>query len=178
MLNLLARFLLVLTSLSPVLGAVAVNQFSQGRPLSHWLTWLLAAVMMVVVCALVLRYAEKSAQKQTIMLASLERDGKESLAFLVAYLLPLFASEKLGFNGDWMTGAYILGVIFLVVAHSGNLSFNPVMGLLGYHFYSIRTQEGVCELLISREELRRPWQALETVELACGIRLHTGEGNA
>ncbi len=32
MLNRFAKFLLVATSLSPVLGAVAVNQFALGRP--------------------------------------------------------------------------------------------------------------------------------------------------
>lgn len=32
MLNLFAKFLLVATSLSPILGAVAVNQYSLGKP--------------------------------------------------------------------------------------------------------------------------------------------------
>lgn len=39
MLNRFAKFLLVLSSLSPMLGAVAVNQFAIGKPLLGWLPW-------------------------------------------------------------------------------------------------------------------------------------------
>jgi hypothetical protein len=84
----------------------------------------------------------------------------------------------MGFAGDWLTGAYILLIIFLVVSHAGAFHFNPVMGLLGYHFYSVKNKDGVSHLLISRPELRRPGQELQTVRLAHSIYLNTGAANA
>ena len=68
MLNHFAKFLLVATSLSPLLGAIAVNQFALGKPWPVWLPWLVAAVLLVLLCWLLLVYAAKSAQKQSLTL--------------------------------------------------------------------------------------------------------------
>lgn len=84
----------------------------------------------------------------------------------------------MSFSGEWLTGAYILGIIFLVIAHAGALHFNPVMGLLGYHFYAVRNGDSVSQLLISKTELRRPGGEVQTVRLAHHIYLHTGGADA
>jgi hypothetical protein len=178
MLNTFARFLLVATSLSPLLGAVAVNQFSRGEPISSYGAWLSAALLLVALCWLILRYASRNVQTQTYIIKEFEREDKEVLAFLVTYLLPFLSTEKMGFTGDWLTSAYVLLIIFLVISHAGALHFNPVMGLLGYHFYSVKNSDGISHLLISRAELRRPGKELQTVRLAHNIYLHRGGSNA
>lgn len=178
MLNTFAKVLLVSTSLSPVLGAVAVNQYSRGEPITRWGAWLAVALLLVFLCWALLRYAAKNAQKHTLHIKEFERDNKEVLAFLVAYLLPFLSNDKMGFTVDWLTGAYVLGLIFLVVAHAGAFHFNPVMGLLGYHFYTVKDGDGVSDLLISRVELTRPGKDVPTVRLAQNIYLHTGGGDA
>lgn len=172
MLNLFAKQLLVATSLSPVLGAVAVNQFAIGKPLVNWLPWLVAGVLLVLLCWLLLLYAAKNGQKHTFRIGQFENNDKEVLSFLLAYLLPFISADNMAFEGRWMTGAYILAIIFLVVAHSGALHFNPVMGLLGYHFYGVRNDDGLSKLLISRKELRRTGEEVDTVRLAYNIYLH------
>jgi hypothetical protein len=178
MLNRFAKFLLVATSLSPVLGAVAVNQFALGKPWMNWMPWLAAALLLVIICWLLLRYAAGNAQKQSLQIKQFESNDKEVLSFLLAYLLPFISSENMAFEGRWMTGAYILLIIFLVISHSGALHFNPVMGLLGYHFYGVKNSEDVSVLLISNSELRRPGKKVETVKLAHNIYLHTGGDDA
>ncbi len=40
MLSIFAKFLLVSTSLSPVLGAVAINQLECGKPWTNWIWWI------------------------------------------------------------------------------------------------------------------------------------------
>ena len=174
MLNSFAKFLLMATSLSPVLGAVAVNEFARNRPWTHWGGWLAAALLLVFLCRWLLRYAAKNAQQHQFHIKAFERNDTEVLAFLLAYLLPFVSSKDMAFAGEWLTGAYILGIIFLVFAHAGAFHFNPVMGLLGYHFYSVKNSEGVPYLLISKAELRRPGKDVQTVRLAHGIYLHTG----
>lgn len=178
MLNRFAKFLLVATSLSPVLGAVAVNQFAIGRPWTGWFPWLAVALLLVLVCLLLLRYAAGNAQKQALRIEQFENNDKEVLAFLVTYLLPFISSKDMAFQGQWLTGAYILAIIFMVIAHAGAFHFNPVMGLLGYHFYGIKNSDGLSLLLISKSELRRKGVEIATVKLANNIYLHTGDGDA
>jgi hypothetical protein len=132
------------------------------------------ALLLVFLCWALLHYAAKNAQQNVFRIKEFERNDKEVLAFLVTYLLPFLSTEKMGFAGDWLTGAYVLAIIFLVIAHAGAFHFNPVMSLLGYHFYAVKNDDGVSQLLISRAELRRPGDNLTTVQLAHNIYLHTG----
>lgn len=178
MLNTFAKFLLVSTSLSPLLGAVAVNKFARGEPPVQWGAWLFIALLLVFLCGVLLIYAARNVQKQDFYIKKFERNDKEVLTFLITYLLPFLSTEKMGFASDLLTGAYILGIIFLVISHAGAFHFNPVMGLLGYHFYEVKDQFCVSSLLISKVELRRPGETVETVCLAQNIYLHTGGKNA
>lgn len=174
MLNTLAKFLLVATSLSPVLGAVAVNQFARSESVDRWGSWLAVAVILVFMCWALLRYSAKYLQSVDLHIKEFESNDKEVLAFLLAYLLPFVSAENMAFTGDWLTGAYILGVIFLVIAHAGAFHFNPVMGLLGFHFYAVKNGEGVPHMLISKQELRKQGEKVRTVRLARNIHLHIG----
>lgn len=178
MLNKFAKFLLVATSLSPVLGAVAVNQFALGRPFTSWFPWLAVALLLVFICWLLLQYAVRNAQKYRLRIEQFENNDKEVLAFLLAYLLPFISSKDMAFEGQWLTGAYILVIIFIVIAHAGAFHFNPVMGLLGYHFYGVKNGDGISQLLISKAELRRSGGEVETVRLANNIYLHIGDKDA
>ncbi len=178
MLNTFAKFLLMATSLSPVLGAVAVNQFARHEPWMRWGPWLAAALLLVFVCWAPLRYVASNGQRHLFHIKEFERNDTEVLAFLLAYLLPFVSSKDMAFTGEWLTGAYIFGIIFLVFAHAGAFHFNPVMGLLGYHFYSVKNGDGVSHLLISKAELWRPGKDVQTVRIAHGIYLHTRGSDA
>lgn len=172
MLNRFAKFLLVATSLSPLLGAVAVSKISHGEPALHWVPWIITAVLLAFLCWAVLWYSARHVQQQSCYIKEFEQNDKEILAFLVTYLLPFLSSEKMGFVGDWMTGAYVLLIIFAVITHAGAFHFNPVMGLLGYHFYSVKNSEGCSYLLISKIELTKQNVEVQTVRLAHHIYLH------
>jgi hypothetical protein len=178
MLNQFAKLLLVATSLSPVLGAVAVNQFALGKPWTDWLPWLAVGLLLVFICWALLRHLAATAQSQLLKLAQFENNDKEVLAFLLTYLLPFVSAKDMAFQGQWLTGAYIFAVIFMVIAHAGAFHFNPVMGLLGYHFYGIKNGDGVSLLLISKAELHKPGIEVKTVKLAHNIYLHSGDADA
>lgn len=178
MLNRLAILLLVSSSLSPVLGAVAVNQYTLDKSVSAWLPWVVVAVLLVVICWGVLHYASTNAQKHNLKIEQFEDKDKEVLAFLLAYLLPLVSVKDTVSSIHWLTTAYVLAIVLVVFTHARAVHFNPVMGLLGYHFYSIKNSDGLSLLLISRSELRRSGEELETVRLAQNIYLHIGGGDA
>jgi hypothetical protein len=163
-----------------MLGAVAVNKLARSQqddPESTWMpwyAWLIITGLLVLICFLLLRYAAKNIQKAPFKVKEFERSDKEVLAFLLTYLLPFLASDKLEFSGEWMTGAYILIVIFLSISHADAVHFNPVMGLFGYHFYAVKDSAGVPHLLISKDTLRRPDREITVVRLTNCIYLQAG----
>jgi hypothetical protein len=173
MLNRFAKLLLVSTSLAPVLGAVAVNKFARGEPWTAWIGWLGAGIGCVSICVLMLKLVTRQGERLTKQLSEVESTDKEMLAFLLTYLLPFIASDKLGFSGEWMTGAYILLIVFLAVAHGNAYHFNPVMGLFGYHFYSIKTAGGMPFLLITKRTLRRPDELVTVIQITDSIYMET-----
>ncbi len=178
MLNRFAKFLLVATSLSPILGAVAVNQYSLGKAPSVWLPWLVVALLLIFICWGLLRYAGQAAQTHTLKITQFEDKDKEVLAFLLAYLLPFAAAKDMLADVHWVTTAYVFGIILLVFSHARAFHFNPMLGLLGYHFYSLKDGDGVSVLLISAKELRRTGVEMKTVRLAHDIYLRIGEADA
>lgn len=173
MLNTVAKFLLVASSLAPVLGAIATIKLASREPWCNYVSWLGAALLLVVLCWGMLFYAAKNAQKHQLRIAQFERSDQEILAFLLAYLLPFVATGSIAFTKGWLVGAYILGIICLVIAHVGAFHFNPVMWLLGYHFYSVRDPDGMSHVLISRRRLTSAGVTIQTVQLAHHIYLHT-----
>jgi len=169
MLNRFARLMLVATSLSPILGAVAVAQIAKGAPVSSWCWWLIVAVLLVVVCWGLLRITAQCAQKETLKIVEFENNDKEVLAFLLTYLLPFISTEDFAFGDRWMVGLYVMAIILMVVWHANALHFNPVMGLLGYHFHNIKTESGRPILLIGGKQLRGTGVEIDAVELADNI---------
>lgn len=161
-----------------MLGAVAVNQFALGKPWCGWLPWVVIALLLVFICWGLLHYAARNAQRHKLRVEQFEDNDKEVLAFLLAYLLPLISVKDTVAEIHWLTGTYVLVIILLVFTHARAFHFNPVLGLLGYHFYSLKNGEGVSFLLISRSELRRSGKELDTVRLAHNIYLHTGVADA
>lgn len=178
MLNRFAKFLLVSTSLSPLLGAIVVSQYAHNEPWSSWVGWLVAALLLIFLCWALLRYAAQNVEEFTFHVTEFESNDKEALSFLLAYLLPFIAPENMAFSHEWMTGTYILVIIVLVITHAGAYHFNPMMGLLGYHFYAVKDMEGISCLLISKKELRRKDTKVQTVRLAHNIYLDRKDGDA
>jgi MFS family permease len=177
MLNWFAKMLLVATSLSPMLGAVAVNQLAHNRPRSNWLPWLVVALALAFICWGLLHYLKKSGEKYQFTIGEFEEKDKELLAFLLTYLLPFLATDKLEFKGEWMTGVYIMGIIVFAIIHAGAFHFNPVMGLL-YHFYGVKDENGMSILLISRKPRKKAGEKVPIVKIAHNIYLVAGEENA
>lgn len=167
--NRLAKLLLVATSLSPLLGAVAVNQWANGG--RDWGWWLLATVALAAGCGGLLASLSRSLARNTFTPQQFESRDKEVLVFLLTYLLPFIASDKLAFTGEWFTGAYIIGIILLSLMHADAFHFNPVMSLFGYHFYTVKGGDDLSYLLITTAQMRRPGQPLTTVALAHNIKL-------
>ena len=181
MLNFVAKGLLVATSLSPVLGVVAVSQFELGESWRSWAWWLVVVIALLLpgLCWILLMHAKQNAQRHLFYIRDFERKDQEMLVFLFIYLLPFIRSANPTFASEWLTSVYVLAIIIVAIAYADAFHFNPVMRLLfGYRFYSARNREGVSNLLISKRDLRRPGEEVQTVRLAWNVYLYIGDSDA
>ena len=177
MFNFFAKFLLTSTSIAPVLVAIAINQYAYNSYWVFWIPWLLVAVLLVVLCWILLVFAEKNMQTVDIQISEFERNDKEVLAFLVAYLLPFLTMKESAIHGKWLMGTYILFIIFISISHAGIFHFNPIMGLFGYHFYKVKLNDGISQVVISKKELMRTGINLTSVKLATHLYLQVKDEN-
>lgn len=109
-------------------------------------------LFLVVICLLVLRSAKNSLPVSDFKASSIEAADHENTAFLLLYVMPLFTSQ---FNSlDWHFWIPTL-IIFTVITATGyNYHFNPMLGLMGWHFYKVQSAEGVMFILITKKQIR------------------------
>lgn len=171
MLNLLAKGLLVLTSLSPVLLVWAVSEFEDGNSCATWIWPLIAATILTLSCEGLLKYAQNEAQEHLLHVKEFTSKDQEVLTFLFIYLLPFVRGSA--FANQWLTTVVVFAIIVTAIVQTDAFHFNPVMRcFFGYRFYAVRNGQGLPSLLISKSELRRTGIDLLTVRLASGVYLH------
>ncbi|OZA31006.1 MAG: hypothetical protein B7X93_01180 [Hydrogenophilales bacterium 17-61-9] len=147
MLRFLPKLLLVTTAFAPVMVTFAVVfWFDSQRSLALGL--LAGAVLAVIACVTVIKLAATQLSKNAVVIKSIKPADKEIVGFVLAYLLPLARGSQ--FDGVPMF--VVLGVFFLVVMTSNAYHTNPLLGLIGYHFYEV-TIEDVGYTLLSRRNL-------------------------
>jgi len=164
LLSKLAKLLLVATSLAPVLGAFAMVRISEGK--SGWSVyqWFFYAAMLLAICVLVTRFAKSNVEKEVLNIKTVRNSDKEILAFLIAYLLPLVTHDSLGIKSV-ATTTYVFAIIAWAVYHCNSYYFNPLLGLLGYHFYEIETVDGMPHMLLTKQTIKTPSTTIQAVHL-------------
>jgi len=170
MLSSIAKILLTSTAIAPVGFTYAWVAWFKGEKLFSALS-LSASLFLVLICIWMLRYAKNNLEKFDFEVSSVEAADRENMSFLVLYLLPLFTSSFDSLN--WEVWVPIL-VIFSVITSTGySYHFNPLLGVMKWHFYKVGTPEGVTYVLITKKELRHASQPLEVAQLTEYIILDT-----
>jgi MFS family permease len=156
--------MLVATSLAPVLGAFGMISYSKGEPTWAALQWFICAALLLLICWLVLYFAKNQIEKEVLTINSVKNADKEVLTFLLVYLLPLVARDSPPMAKTEVT-VYVFFMIAWAVYHSNAFYFNPLLGLLGYHFYEITSADGMSHTLITTKTVRKAPVDLEVVQL-------------
>ena len=161
MLNRVARALLVLTAVAPIGIVAGIARLTSKNPtpemnVAGGLLLAVAAVLVVAVVAL-FRWVRKSCTTGTFQITKADRGDKNVLAFLVTYLLPLIAPTEGVFSTVSKTGSTPALVVFVllmavVLYQSQMLNVNPLLGILGYHFFDVEADGLVSRLLITTRE--------------------------
>ena len=163
--NKFGKFLLVVTSLAPILLAYCVNAYSNSNYLACYF-YAISGVGFCAICLLVLYFCKRQLPIQKLNVTKVKSVDKQALAFLVIYLVPLFSDNALDFQSHPVLAAYVLLIVGLVVYHSNAFTFNPILALMWYHFYEVETDDGMTYLLISRQLIRKQSNEYKVVEIA------------
>ena len=166
MLSRFAKLLLVASSLAPVLAAFAVKELANGKQLADTWSWFAVAALLPVVCFLVMLYAKQNLERQTLQVVKIKSTDKEVLAYLLAYLLPLLAEEAMDFRNNLVATLFVFGIIFLAVYHSSAFHFNPLLALVGFHFYEVVCDDDMTYLLITNRTIRKQKSESTVVQMA------------
>ena len=119
--------------------------------------------LLVLIAFLLLAYAQEHLERSNFKPVSVEAADRENMVFLLLYLLPLFTAQFDSLNWEIWIPALI---IFAAVIGTGfGYHFNPLLGLLGWHFYKVGTDEGVTYVLITNKQLRAAKKCLVVGQL-------------
>lgn len=151
MLSTLARLMLTATAIAPVSLTYAWVSFYQGHRVIA-LTALLVAAFLVCLCILLLRHVRTQIEALPFKAESIEPADAESLGFMLLYLLPLFTDDIAGLNWElWVPLIVVFGVM---IGTGYSYHFNPLLGLLQWHFYKVTSVDGITFVLITKKHLR------------------------
>lgn len=101
-----------------------------------------------------------------------EAADRENMGFLLLYLLPLFTADLTKLN--WETWVPAIVMFAVITATGYNYHFNPLIGLMGWHFYKVESKEGVTYVLITRKQLRSAAGTLTVGQLTEYILIDLG----
>lgn len=172
MLSWIAKLLLTSTAIAPVLVTYSWVAF-QAHDWDLAGLFMAACLTLILVCTWMLRYARKNLERLKFTATTVEAADRENVAFLLLYLLPLFTAQFEMLNWQiWIPAVIIFGA---VVATGYSYHFNPLLGLMGWHFYKVGTAEGVTYVLITKKHLRKANEAIDIAQLTEYIVIDMGE---
>ena len=171
MLNVVARLLLTSTALAPVGLTYAWVAWTEGMPQAA--VWIFGvSLALVAVCLIVVARAQRALPASDFRANSIEAADHENTAFLLLYVMPLFTQQ---FDSlDWHFWVPTIVIFGVITATGYNYHFNPMLGLLGWHFYKVESAEGVTFVLITKKQLRTAAQTIRVGQLTEYILLDLG----
>ena len=171
MLSKAARLMLTSTAVAPVLLTYAWVAF-QASNFYIAIVLLAVCVLLVLICLGLLGYSKRHLERMKFSAVSIEAADRENIAFLLLYLLPLFTAPFATLNWQvWLPAIIVFGA---VVATGYSYHFNPLLGLMGWHFYKVGTKEGVTYVLVTKKQLRNTSEIIEVGQLTEYIVIDLG----
>lgn len=157
----LTRWLLFFSSYIPLFVIFAVRYWNQHRAVSAGAGSL--AVLSAV--ALILYWSQASkyqASHETFV--SVDARNGDAMAYVVTYIIPFLAVDA-GARIDQISLLVLFGTLGVVYVNSNLIHFNPLLSLVGYQIFEVRTADGVPRVLLTRRSYVRPGDPLKVVTL-------------
>jgi hypothetical protein len=151
MLNLAARVLLTASSIAPVGFVYAWVSWYQGQ---HRIAFICTVVstMLVAACLSILKLAQSTIEALPFKAEAVEPADAKSFGFVLLYILPLFTEKIEALN--WELWVPIVVVFAIIIGTGYGYHFNPLLGIMRWHFYKVTSEDGVTYVLITKKHLR------------------------
>ena len=163
--------ILTATSVAPVVLVYAIMAFLE-RCYAPAAILLAVGLMAFTAGPLLLSWARKRMEKHDITIGSVEAADRESIGLLILYVLPLLRTSFLDLDLLVLVPA---GVIFLTLALTGHsFHFNPLLNILGWHFYKVSTPEGVTYVLVTKAHFHNTQDKVTVSQLTRYTLIQTG----
>ena len=171
MMSKFGKIIFVATALAPVLITYGMTQFEENFVL--FLSLVVVACLLVGICLLILLFSRSELEIHELSLESIKNAEQEVVVFIVAYLIPFMAEGVAELN---FAATVTVAVILCVAIFTSNVyHFNPLLGLLGYHFYEITDSRNATFILVTRTRLREISKERRVVEISDYMLLDVGD---
>ncbi|SRR6266403_784108 len=157
------KLFLVSTSLAPIfltLGFLAARE-------SNWLLaalWTGLVILIVFATDHLIRAALQQLEVRELQIESARTSDREVIAFLIAYVMPLALTGTVKNVDPWGV-AWVVALFGIVVWGTHAYDFNPLLGLLRYHFFEVKSKSGVTYILITKRKIVSVEQITKVVRL-------------
>ena len=123
----------------------AINNWKIG------IGFLIATITLITLFYFIIKLATKRLEELKVAIDEIKTADNETLSFIFVYLLPVANGTTQ--NISIPTLIFVAVFFFLIVAFTNAYHFNPLINLLGYHFYEVKITGGITYLLLSRKRI-------------------------
>ena len=171
MLSFFFKLMLTFSALAPVALVYSVVAGFQGDyTLAVYAG--LVCILTVGLCAAVIQVGSKHVNRFSFAAKEIEAADGENIGFMLLYLLPLFTDQVANLHFEvWLPALLVLG---LLMGNGYAHHFNPLLGLVGWHFYKVTSEEGVTFILISQKRIASARGPVQVGQLTDNILFDLG----
>jgi len=156
MLNFFAKLCFTLTAVAPALGAAAIVAYAAHGSVAWAAAFGTVAVLCLLLLWLFLCIVKRQIPEASLQATSIEFADQRVLEFLLAYMLPVFSATSLdSMYGSLLLTVYSLVIVGIAIMKGNVFQFNPIMAMLGYHFYCVTSASNIQYLVVSRKTYHR-----------------------
>lgn len=152
MANIFQRYLYIFSSISPIGIMFSVVWFFQKKTIIVPIICVLLFIIIDILFLLSFYYARKSLASINANVTEVSSADLWIVGYCISYLVPLGSVVVDEWN---IIVCGILGVmISLVIVLINDATPNPLLFFLNYHFYKIKTENGLEYTLLSKRKIR------------------------
>jgi hypothetical protein len=160
----LLRILLALTAIAPMSVSLAYIFAAHEHNLQLAVIAAFSCILLGAFSVWIVDRARSHLEKLPIVIKKAKSADKEVIGFFVAYVLPLvFRGQSAPDLGAWLMASLML---LFVLWSTHALQVNPVLGMLGYHFYEVETADGITYLMITKRKISNVLSVGHVVQLS------------
>jgi len=161
--NKISKMLLVSTSFAPILITFSFVKYLSGEKIYKLWPYAVVIIGLVIICLCLLYYSKNYIQEEAFTVTSISTADGEVVGFIIAYMLPLLSLTIPVI--DIRVIYFIALMFFIVIWTTNSYHINPLLSLVGYHFYEVSCDDNVTYLLLTKKELRKTTTVSTVVHL-------------